>query len=53
MEAFLGIVDACWTLMGDGIDFLFDHPYTLFGSALGLVGYAISTGKHAIRVSKK
>lgn len=53
MEVFLGIVSNCWTILGDGVDFLFDHPYTLIGSALGVVSYAISTGKRAIRVNKK
>lgn len=53
MEGFLGIVDACWDLLGDGINFLFEHPYTLFGSALGLIGYIVSTGKRTIRVDKK
>lgn len=53
MEAFLGIVTNCWTMLGDGVDFLFEHPYTLIGSALGVVSYIIATGKRAIRVSKK
>lgn len=53
MEGFLNVVTSCWDLLGDGIDFLFEHPYTLFGSALGLIGYIVSTGKRAIRVDKK
>ena len=53
MDSFLAIVDACWTLLGDGVDFLFDHPYTLFGSALGLISCLVSTGKRVIRVDKK
>lgn len=53
MDGFLEVVKTCWDMLGDGIDFLFDHPYTLFGSALGLIGYIVSTGKRAIRVDKK
>lgn len=53
MEAFLGVVTNCWTMLGDGIDFLFEHPYTLIGTGLGAVSYIISTGKHAVRIGKK
>ena len=53
MDTFLGIVESCWDLLGDGIDFLFDHPYTLISSALGLIAYVVSVGKRATRVSKK
>lgn len=53
MDAFLVIVDACWDMLGDGIEFLFEHPFTLISSGLGLVGYIISTGKRSIRVDKK
>lgn len=52
-SGFLGVVDAGWDLLGDGIDFLFAHPYSLLGSALSLISYIVSTGKRTIRVGKK
>lgn len=52
MEFFLGIVTSCWTMLGDGVDFLVDHPYTFIGSALGVISSVIGIGKKAVRVKK-
>lgn len=52
MNAFLDVVDVCWDLVGGGIEFLFDHPYVLIGTGLGVVSSIIAIGKKAVRVKK-
>lgn len=52
MDVFLGIVGNCWELLGDGVDFIFKHPYLLFGTGLSTVSYIIAISKRAIRVKK-